>query len=95
MPRHAAGKIDRSAIPSARDYFDRISSATDVVDHSVPETADEVTMAQGWKHVLSRDVAMSTPFGAYGGNSLTAMQLRTQVKAVFGKQAQFEVCFFS
>jgi hypothetical protein len=47
-------------------------------------------MAQCWEQVLSRDVAMSTPFGAYGGNSLTAMQLRTQVKAVFGKQAPIQ-----
>jgi amino acid adenylation domain-containing protein len=86
FPKNAAGKIDRGQLPDASAALERVS---DVATFSYePATTDqERKMVEIWEKVLQgRQVGVNTPFVAYGGHSLTAVQLCSAVVAEFGKR---------
>ena len=73
FPKNAAGKIDRGALPDAAEALQAISAHTH--DYEPPATEDEKKMVEIWEKVLKIQVGVLTPFVAYGGHSLTAVQL--------------------
>jgi amino acid adenylation domain-containing protein len=86
FPKNAAGKIDRGQLPDASAALEKVS---DVATFSYePATTDqERQMVKIWEKVLhNRQVGVNTPFVAYGGHSLTAVQLCSAVVAEFGKR---------
>lgn len=87
FPKNAAGKTDRSALPDAQQVFLQVSDATEI-DYEAPATQEEKRMAQIWESVLKVSVGVSTPFIAYGGHSLTALQLNSKILTGFGKRPE-------
>jgi acyl-CoA synthetase (AMP-forming)/AMP-acid ligase II len=83
FPKNAAGKTDRGVLPDARKVFDQLSGAGgDVM--ITPETEEERAMAKCWETVLKRQVCVETSFAAYGGHSLMALTLRSEIAKTFG-----------
>merc|ERR1712151_1056798 len=63
--------------------FEGVTSSC--VDAKVaPTTDNERKMAGCWERVLRKDVCVETPFMAYGGHSLTALALRSEISKTFG-----------
>lgn len=86
FPKNAAGKVDRAALPDARKILEQVSDAA-AIAYEPPVTEDEVTMVGIWEKVLKGvQVGVNTPFIAYGGHSLTAIQLCSRVLAEFGQR---------
>jgi len=83
FPKNSAGKVDRGSLPSARRAFDALvgSGSEEIVP---PETGEENLMAECWERVLGMQISMETPFIAYGGHSLTALALRSEISKHFG-----------
>ena len=79
FPKNAAGKIDRAALPDASEALQAISTH----NYEPPATEEEKTMVYIWEKVLKIQVGVLTPFVAYGGHSLTAVQLCSRVNAAF------------
>lgn len=79
FPKNAAGKIDRAALPDASEALQAISTH----NYEPPATEEEKTMVDIWEKVLKIQVGVLTPFVAYGGHSLTAVQLCSRVNAAF------------
>ena len=79
FPKNAAGKIDRAALPDASEALQAISTH----NYEPPATEEENTMVDIWEKVLKIQVGVLTPFVAYGGHSLTAVQLCSRVNAAF------------
>ncbi|CAE7484383.1 cmdD, partial [Symbiodinium sp. CCMP2456] len=84
FPKNAAGKIDRAALPDAVKAFEEIST-TAAAEYEPPSTEEERTMVEIWEKVLKVQVGVLTPFVAYGGHSLTAVQLCSSVNAAFNQ----------
>lgn len=82
FPKNQADKTDRGALPDACTVLESIAANA----FEPPETEDEKKMAAVWEGVLKAPVGVNTPFIAYGGHSLTAMQLRSAVATSFGRQ---------
>ncbi|CAE7446369.1 cmdD, partial [Symbiodinium pilosum] len=82
FPKNAAGKIDRASLPDAAKAFEEIS-ATAAAEYEPPATEEEQKMVEIWEKVLKVQVGVLTPFVAYGGHSLTAVQLCSSVSATF------------
>lgn len=85
FPKNAAGKIDRAALPDAVKAFEEIST-TAAAEYEPPSTEEEQTMVEIWEKVLKVQVGVLTPFVAYGGHSLTAVQLCSSVNAAFNQR---------
>ncbi|CAE7907072.1 grsB, partial [Symbiodinium microadriaticum] len=85
FPKNAAGKIDRAALPDAVKAFEEIST-TAAAEYEPPSTEEEKTMVEIWEKVLKVQVGVLTPFVAYGGHSLTAVQLCSSVNAAFNQR---------
>eukprot|EP00438_Fugacium_kawagutii_P009245 Skav231856 [mRNA] locus=scaffold2307:101605:102780:+ [translate_table: standard] len=84
FPKNAAGKIDRAALPDAGEVLKTVSAHAD--EYEPPATEDEKKMVEIWEKVLKVQVGVLTPFVAYGGHSLTAVQLCSRVNAEFGQR---------
>ena len=84
FPKNAAGKIDRGALPDAAEALQAISAHTH--DYEPAATEDEKKMVEIWEKVLKVQVGVLTPFVAYGGHSLTAVQLCSRVNAAFDRR---------
>lgn len=84
FPKNAAGKIDRGALPDAAEALQAISAHTE--NYEPPATEDEKKMVEIWEKVLKVQVGVLTPFVAYGGHSLTAVQLCSRVNAAFNRR---------
>jgi acyl-CoA synthetase (AMP-forming)/AMP-acid ligase II len=83
FPKNTAGKIDRGALPSALEAFEQLAGSGDCL--IVPATDDEEKMAKCWKHALKRnEISVETAFLTYGGHSLTALALRSEISRNFG-----------
>eukprot|EP00928_Gymnodinium_smaydae_P031690 TRINITY_DN2317_c0_g2_i1.p1 TRINITY_DN2317_c0_g2~~TRINITY_DN2317_c0_g2_i1.p1 ORF type:complete len:792 (-),score=131.61 TRINITY_DN2317_c0_g2_i1:447-2738(-) len=83
FPKNAAGKTDRGKLPDALEVMERVSDVA-TFSYEPPSTPDEEKMVAIWEKVLSgRQVGVNTPFIAYGGHSLTAVQLCSAVFAEF------------
>jgi SAM-dependent methyltransferase len=81
LPKNTAGKVDRGALPNALEAFDQLTGSVVIV----PETDDEEKMAKCFERALKRDrVSVETAFHTYGGHSLTALTLRSEISNVFG-----------
>eukprot|EP00930_Biecheleria_cincta_P078885 TRINITY_DN664_c0_g1_i6.p1 TRINITY_DN664_c0_g1~~TRINITY_DN664_c0_g1_i6.p1 ORF type:complete len:1569 (-),score=306.79 TRINITY_DN664_c0_g1_i6:3-4382(-) len=85
FPKNQAGKTDRGKLPDARAVLDKVSDAA-VLAFEEPRTDDEKAMARLWEDVLKVTVSASTPFLAYGANSLVALNLCGRVLNFFGKR---------
>jgi len=86
FPKNAAGKTDRAALPDARKVLEQVLDAA-AIAYEPPATEEEKRMADIWQEVLKgAQVGVSTPFIAYGGHSLTAIQLCSKVLAGFGQR---------
>jgi len=83
FPKNQAGKTDRGKLPDARAVFDRVSDAASLA-FEVPQTEDEKMMAKLWEDVLKVPISASTPFLAYGANSLVALNLCGKIFNTFG-----------
>jgi surfactin synthase thioesterase subunit len=84
FPKNAAGKTDRGALPDPATVLEQISDAA-AIAYEAPVTEDEHLMVEVWEKVLkSAPIGVSTPFVAYGGHSLTAIQLCSAIVAKFG-----------
>jgi surfactin synthase thioesterase subunit len=87
FPKNAAGKTDRAALPDPAKILEQISDAA-LIAYEAPLTEDEHLMVEVWEKVLkTAPVGVSTPFVAYGGHSLTAIQLCSGILAKFGQRA--------
>jgi hypothetical protein len=84
FPKNAAGKADRAALPNPALVLEQLAQTDDEVLED-PETVEEREMAECWANVLNVHISANKPFATYGGHSLTAMRLRSEVVAVFGK----------
>jgi hypothetical protein len=83
FPKNAAGKLDRGALPSASEILVQLSnSCQGTMVH--PTTDDERKMVACWERVLHKNVCVETPFVAYGGHSLIALALRSDISKTFG-----------
>jgi len=83
FPKNAAGKTDRGKLPSAAEVLEKVSDATALV-FEAPTTDEEAKMAKLWEEVLKAPVGISTPFLAYGANSLVALSLSSKIHSAFG-----------
>lgn len=87
FPKNTAGKTDRAALPDPAKILEQISDAA-LIAYEAPLTEDEHLMVEVWEKVLKTSpVGVSTPFVAYGGHSLTAIQLCSGILAKFGQRA--------
>ena len=84
FPKNPAGKIDRAALPDAAETLKTISAHAE--EYEPPATEDEKKMVEIWEKVLKVQVGVLTPFVAYGGHSLTAVQLCSRVNASFDRR---------
>ncbi|CAJ1425077.1 unnamed protein product [Effrenium voratum] len=86
FPKTSAGKIDRAALPDAVEAFQEVSVVTEA--YAAPETEEERRMVEIWEKVLKSpgQVGVRTPFVAYGGHSLTAVQLCSGISGAFGQR---------
>lgn len=85
FPKNAAGKIDRAALPDACDALSATLTTAEA-EYEPPSTEDEKKMVEIWEKVLKVQVGVQTPFVAYGGHSLTAVQLCSSVFAAFHRR---------
>merc|ERR1719262_919826 len=85
FPLNQAGKIDRGALPDAATVLQEVSDAN-AIAFEEPATDQEREMAGLWEAVLKVPVGATTPFIAYGGHSLTALQLCNKVYDTFRKR---------
>lgn len=79
----AQGKTDRGKLPDAGSVLEKVSDATALV-FEAPSTEEEARMAKLWEEVLKKHVGVSTPFVAYGANSLVALSLSSKILSSFG-----------
>mmetsp|Transcript_49844 Transcript_49844/g.116280 ORF Transcript_49844/g.116280 Transcript_49844/m.116280 type:complete len:1480 (-) Transcript_49844:74-4513(-) len=85
FPKNTAGKIDRAALPDAAVAFEEIANVNSA-EYEPPATDEERQMVAVWEKVLKVQVGVLTPFVAYGGHSLTAVQLCSSVNATFDRR---------
>lgn len=85
FPKNTAGKTDRNALPNANEALQQLSDAS-LIAFELPSTEEEKKMVRVWESVLKVSVGVTTPFVAYGGHSLTALQLCSKIFAEFGKR---------
>jgi amino acid adenylation domain-containing protein len=80
IPITANGKVDRGALPALDD------ARPDAADEYVaPTTAVEEVLCKIWAHVLGLDqVGIHDDFFDFGGHSLRATQVISQVRRIFG-----------
>mmetsp|Transcript_118028 Transcript_118028/g.378332 ORF Transcript_118028/g.378332 Transcript_118028/m.378332 type:complete len:1518 (+) Transcript_118028:176-4729(+) len=84
FPKNAAGKTDRSKLPDANTIMEQVSDVASF-SYEPPSTEEECKMVAIWEKVFhGRQVGVNTPFVAYGGHSLTAVQLCSSIFAEFG-----------
>mmetsp|Transcript_172704 Transcript_172704/g.553539 ORF Transcript_172704/g.553539 Transcript_172704/m.553539 type:complete len:1016 (-) Transcript_172704:503-3550(-) len=83
FPKNTAGKVDRGSLPSAREALDTLvgSGSEEFVS---PASDEDILMAECWERVLGIPVSMETPFATYGGHSLMALALRSEITKHFG-----------
>merc|ERR1719159_1162603 len=84
FPKNAAGKVDRSRLPSAAEAFELVVSGSCAGARVAPTSDEERKMAGCWERVLrKKDICVETAFVTYGGHSLTALALRSEISKVF------------
>jgi len=83
FPKNQAGKTDRGKLPDARAVLDRVSDAA-ALAFEAPKNEEEANMAKLWEEVVKGPVGVSTPFIAYGVNSLVALSLSAKIFDAFG-----------
>ena len=74
LPRSAAGKIDRRALPSAAE-------SRSPTTHAAPRTPAEHTVMQVWRNVLERDeLGIHDRFFEVGGHSLLLVHVQREIE---------------
>jgi amino acid adenylation domain-containing protein len=85
LPRSAAGKLDRRALP-APEYVE--------TEYVAPRTDAEAVMAEIWEEVLGQvRVGVHDNFFALGGHSLMIMRLIGRVRSAFGVELSIRAVF--
>ncbi len=85
LPRSAAGKLDRRALP-APEYAE--------TEYVAPRTDAEMVMAEIWEEVLGQErVGVHDNFFALGGHSLMIMRLIGRVRSAFGVELSIRAVF--
>jgi len=85
FPKNQAGKTDRGKLPDARGVLDKVSDAA-ALAFEAPHSEEEAKMAKLWEEVVKGPVGASTPFIAYGVNSLVALSLSAKILDALGKR---------
>jgi acyl carrier protein len=82
LPLTAAGKINRSALPTPDSLRPQLA-----VDFVTPETSLQKTIAGIWQEVLGLDeVGIHDNFFDIGGNSMDLITLGSRLEEAFGKE---------